>query len=142
MGANDAAEMLEVEKEEVGRLEREVATLRAEKDSPHADAKYWAELQTERAGRAADYEWMKAKVDQVAAERCAALAVIERVLNLIGDVGPEARRILTQVSTDALAEHDRRVRAEELEEVASHLTDDYLARALCARATEYRKAGE
>jgi hypothetical protein len=65
--------------EEVGRLEREVATLRAEKDSPHADAKYWGELQAERAGRAKDYEWMKAKVGEVAAERHDALAVIERV---------------------------------------------------------------
>jgi hypothetical protein len=65
--------------EEVGRLEREVAILRAEKDSPHADAKYWVELQAERAGRAKDYEWMKAKVGEVAAERHDALAVIERV---------------------------------------------------------------
>lgn len=49
MGVNDAREQLEVAIEEVGRLEREVATLRAEKDSPHADAKYWAEWQMERA---------------------------------------------------------------------------------------------
>lgn len=109
MGANNAAERLEVAKDEVGRLEREVATLRAEKDSPHADAKYWGELQVERAGRADDYEWMKAKVDQVAAERCAALAAITRVLNLTGDIGPEARRILTQAPVDALAEHDKAV---------------------------------
>lgn len=32
----------------------------------------------------------------------AAQAAIQRVLNLIGDIGPEARRILTQSPTDAL----------------------------------------
>lgn len=89
MGNRDVAEQLEAAIEEVGKLEREVATLRAEKDSPHADAKYYRELQEARADLAERSRAFEdaAKVAnseisrrmKVEAERDAALAVIAEV---------------------------------------------------------------
>lgn len=62
MGANDAAEMLEVAKEEVGRLERE---LEAEKRSSALAEKHWHRDQADLA--------------IIVGQRDAALAVIERI---------------------------------------------------------------
>jgi hypothetical protein len=98
MGVNDAGEMLEVAKEECGRLEREVANLRAAEDlvnSEHADVVAQLKLTA-----AEDLVYVR----RIEAERDAAYAAIERVQNLTGDIGPEARRILSQLPTDALAQ--------------------------------------
>ena len=128
MGNADAKEQLQVAIEECIRLEREVsllraehdaalerevATLRAEKDSPHADAKYWRELQEARAkvveNRSIISEFANAltlhkdKIDELRAERDDAL---KRVAALMSHLEHWA------------AEHDRAVKVEALEEAA------------------------
>ena len=54
----------------------------------------------------AERELLTTRLQAALAERDAALSAIERVLNLTGDIGPEARRILKQLPTDALNDHD------------------------------------
>lgn len=121
MGANDDREMLEAAKEEVGRLESEVATLK----------------------------WLHAKLLQanfnLLNEHDAALAVIARVRAECEPIEKETTdrkpgsgklyagwvmQLLAQSPTDALAEHDRAVKAEALEEAAKATRPNYRAQML------------
>lgn len=94
----------------------QVAILRAEKDSPHADAKYWGELQEAR-NEISRLNGQTYPVDPpawIVAERDAALAVIEevRAWNMLLNGRPRYREcdeILANSPVDALAEHDRAV---------------------------------
>jgi len=128
MGVNDAAEQLEVAIEEVGKLEREVAELRTELN--------YAEKILDAHAQA---------VPQLVAERDAAFATVEMLADwgqeFFGSVrwagglddtesesGLSPAAILSRFPADALAEHDRTVKAEALEEAAA------------LREAEYRKA--
>ena len=125
MGNADVKEQLEVAIEEVGKLERYVTELKEMlKDR---DARYVKDT---------DILFLARKAAE--RERDAALAVIAEVRALAGagvtnqdgcwmDV-EACERILAQSPADALAEHDRTVKAEALEEAAA------------LREAEYRKA--
>jgi hypothetical protein len=190
MGSNDAAEMLEVAKEECRRLERDLAGERRGRQRDYdwmmrklgevVDARDMAIAQRD-ASRQVNAEFLAARSAEVLVEgsffradefpailgnymrlndvnsaamkagylhtermrgqRDAAYAAIERVLNLTGDFGPEARRILTQVPTDALADHREVWDAG----YAKALTDDgydLKDSGYSDRVNPYRKAGE
>lgn len=129
MGINDAGEMLEVAKEECGRLERAVAALKL---TAAEDLRYVRRIEGENVDllltmtelkpaevlvegnyfamndlpailgnfirlndeNAASMKRGWLHTEQIKAERDAANAAIDQVLNLIGDIGPRARRIL------------------------------------------------
>ena len=105
MGSNDAAEMLEVAKEECGRLEREVAELK-------------------RHEALAEKHWHRDQADLalIVAERDAALAVIAAASVIASRNTWAAETVcmiragLAQSPTDALAAHDASVIAAAFDE--------------------------
>ena len=96
-GERDAAKlMLAEDTVYMNQVEGERDKALAERD---ASREVNAEFLAARGAVVADHE-------VCTTELAAALAAIERVLNLTGDIGPEARRILTQLPSDALDDHD------------------------------------
>lgn len=122
MGANDAKEQLEVAIEVTGQLEREVRELTAKLAQRTAQRDEFKRLFA--ACHPVHLDGVQ-KAHAMQGERDAAYALIERVLNLTGDIGPEARRILTQVPANALAAHDAEVAATALDKARDNLMPSY-----------------
>lgn len=151
MGSNDAAEMLEVAKEECGRLEREVAALKL---TLAEDTRYMTRIESER----------DAAYAVIAAVRQCRHG-IKPSMGQMGAIWYEVRRVdeaLAKSPANALAAHDREVAATALDAAAdswlhgawgktprradriadrmaaSQFAGDWLR----ARATEYRAVGQ